>query len=265
MRASYQGIPGSYSEGVARQLGHEPVPCATFADTIRLVLDGQADVALLPIENSTEGSVGEANDILFDTDLTVVGEAYYHVRHCLIGLGSMEDVRVVYSHPQALGQCRRFIGDRERVPVYDTAGAVGMVQDMGRKDVAAIASHEAAEMYGMPLIAKDINDVFENYTHFLILGKIEASRPDGEAKTTITFKLTHKPGALYMALHALRKLNLMRIESRPQKDGSFEYGFSIDFIGHRDDVKVRTALAGLEKNTVSLQVLGSYERKRIVT
>lgn len=263
MRASYQGIPGSYSECAAKRLGHEPMPCVTFADAARMVEDGKADVALLPIENSTEGSVGEANDLLFDTNLTVAGETYYHVRHCLIGTGSKEGVRTVYSHPQALGQCRRFVGDREQVPVYDTAGAVGMVRDIGRDDVAAIASREASDIYGVPLIAEDVNDVLENYTHFLILGRTEAAKAEGESKTTITLTLRHEPGALHTALGALRGLNLTRIESRPRKNGSFEYGFNIDFVGHRDDAGVRTALAELEKNTASLRVLGSYERKQV--
>ena len=259
-RASYQGVPGSYSECAARQLGHEPVSCVTFAGAAEMVEDGKADVALLPIENSTEGGVGEANDLLFGTTLTVVGETYHHVRHCLIGTGSMEGVRAVYSHPQALGQCRRFVGDRQRVPVYDTAGAVRMVRDINRDDVAAIAGREASSIYGVPLIAEDINDVFENYTHFLVLGRTGAHRTGDESKTTITLTLRHQPGALHMALRALRELNLTRIESRPLKNGSFEYGFSMDFVGHRDDAE--DALAGLEKHTVSLRVLGSYERKR---
>lgn len=265
MRASYQGVPGSYSECAARQLGHEPIPCVTFADTVKMVESGKADVALLPIENSTEGSVGEANDLLFATNLTVVGETYYHVRHCLIGTGNEELVRVVYSHPQALGQCRRFVGDRERVPVYDTAGAVGMVRDINRDDVAAIASREASEIYGVPLIAEDINDILENYTHFLVLGKMEAPRVDGESKTTVTFTLRHEPGALHTALWALRGLNLTRIESRPRKNGSFEYGFNVDFVGHRDEGKVRAALTELEKHAVSLRTLGSYERQPVAT
>lgn len=259
--ASYQGVRGSYGECAARQLGHEPVPCVTFTDAIRTVEDGQADVALLPIENSTGGSVGEANDLLFVTDLVVVGETYHHVRHCLIGTGDEERVRAVYSHPQALVQCSRFIGDRERVPVFDTAGAVGVVRDINRDDVAAIASREASDIYGVPVITEDINDVFENYTHFLILGRAAVPRTAGESKTTITFTLRHEPGALHAALRALRGLNLTRIESRPRKTGSFEYGFNADFAGHGDDEEVRAALAGLEKYAVSLRVLGSYGRR----
>lgn len=260
VKASYQGVPGSYSECAVRRLGYEPVSCVTFADAVRMAECGDADVALLPVENSTEGSVGEANDMLFNTDLMVAGETYHHVRHCLIGTGSVGEVRSVYSHPQALGQCRRFIGDLERVPVSDTARAVGMVRDIGRGDVAAIASREAAEIYGMPLMAKDINDVFENYTRFLMLGRTEAPKVDGESKTTVTFALMHEPGALHTALLSLRGLNLTRIESRPLKNGSFEYGFSVDFIGHGSDAEVCAALAELEKNTTSLRVLGSYER-----
>ena len=257
MRASYQGLPGSYGECAVRQLGHEPVSCVTFADAVRMVEDGKADVALLPVENSTEGGVGAANDLLFDTSLVVVGETYHHVRHCLIGTGRREDVRTIYSHQQALGQCRRFIGDREQVPVYDTAGAVGMIRDINRDDVAAIASREAAAIYGVPLIIPDINDIYENYTHFLVLGRTEAPRT-AESKTTITLTLRHEPGALHAALRALRELNLTRIESRPLKNGSFEYGFIVDFVGHQLDGEVRDALAGLEQHAPTLRVLGSY-------
>lgn len=260
--ASYQGAPGAYSECAALRLGYEPVPCATFAEAARMAEDGGVDVALLPIENSTEGSVGGSNDILFDTGLHIVGETYYHVRHCLIGTGTEDEVRVIYSHPQALGQCKRFIGDRKSVSVHDTAGAVGMIRDMDRADVAAIASREASAIYGVPVIAEDINDVYENYTRFLMIGRNHSTKTGGrgevESKTTVTFTLRHKPGALCAALLSLRGLNMTRIESRPRKNGSFEYNFSIDFAGHAGDKKVRSALAELKKNAVSLRVLGSY-------
>lgn len=263
MRVSYQGIAGSYSECAARQLGYEPVSCVTFTDAANMVEEGKVDMALLPIENSTEGGVGEVNDILFHTNLRVVGEAYYHIRHCLIGTGDIDTVETIYSHPQALGQCRKFVGGVEQVPVYDTAGAVAMVRDMYEDGVAAIAGREAAEIHNMPVIVEDINDIYENYTHFLILGWCAPLRTDGESKTTITFTLRHQPGALHMALHTLRGLNLTRIESRPQKTGSFEYVFSVDFVGHIEDAEVQDALANLRDNTTTLRVLGSYERKPV--
>ena len=257
---SYQGVPGSYSECAALQLGYKPVPCVSFAETVKMAEDGNTDIALLPIENSTEGSVGESNDLLLDTGLAIVGEVYYHVRHCLIGIGSEDEVRTIYSHQQALGQCRRFIGNRKSVSVHDTAGAVELVRDINRTDVAAIASRESSAIYGVPVIAEDINDVYENYTRFLIIGKTPAVKIDRHgAKTTITFMLKHEPGALCSALLSLRELNMTRIESRPRKNGSFEYNFSVDFMGHVDDAMVRSALAELEKNVVSLRVLGSYQ------
>lgn len=264
--ASYQGIPGSYSECAALQLDYKPVPSASFDEAVKAVERGDVDVALLPIENSTEGSVGGSNDILFDTGLYIVGEVYYRVRHCLIGTGKRDGVRTVYSHQQALGQCRRFIGNMQTVSVHDTAGAVEMVRDINRADVAAIASREASDIYGVPVIAEDINDVRENYTRFLMIGRTPVAKIDGqaEAKTTVTFMLKHEPGALCAALLPLRGLNMTRIESRPRKNGSFEYNFSVDFMGGGDDADVRLALDKLKKSVVSLHVLGSYPSGQVL-
>ena len=249
-KAAYQGVRGSYSEGAVKQLGHTPIPCTSFAECISKVEDGDVDYTVLPIENSTEGGIGAVNDILYKTALKITGETYYHVRHCFIGWGQPT---IVYSHPQALGQCSVYIEGMKQVPVFDTAGAVQMIRD--KKDVAAIASREAAELYGVPVIQADINDVYENYTHFVRLGGEEPA-PHAHSKTTIMFTLHHVQGALHAALHTLRELNLTRIESRPQKNGRFEYLFSIDFEGHKDDHIVQ--LAELKHKTTSLRILGSY-------
>lgn len=262
-RAAYQGIPGAYGESAALQLEYEPVSCTTFADTAMAVEDERADVALLPVENSTEGGVGGSNDVLLDTGLHITGETYLHVVHCLIGTGGIKDVRTVYSHQQALGQCGRFIGDRgwRTVPTLDTAEAVIMVRDMRRPDAAAIASNEAASAYQMPVIATGINDVRENYTRFLVLGREPVARTGGHAgeyKTTVVFTLKHEPGALHAALGPLRGTSMTRIESRPVKNGRFEYCFVADFMGHGDDDSTRRALAGLERSAESLRILGSY-------
>lgn len=256
--ATYQGMVGSYSECAVKQLGYRPIPCPTFVDCVNRVQDGGADLAIIPIENSTEGSVGAAIDVLHTTNLKITGEMYYHVRHCLIGNGSLDMIREVYSHPQALGQCSRYIGGLKQIPVHDTAAAVKLIYDMERTDVAAIASREAAGLYGMQIIDEDINDVYENYTHFLQLG-YNVPKQTEHSKTTIHFTLQHIPGALQSALHALRMLNLTRIESRPIKNGYFEYIFSLDFIGHKCDENVKDALGELENNAASLAVLGSYE------
>lgn len=266
-KAAYQGMPGAYGESAVLGLGHEPVPCATFADTVMAVEDGRADIALLPVENSTEGGVGESNDILLDTGLRITGETYLRVTHCLIGTGGIRDVRTVYSHQQALGQCGRFIRDGgwRTVPTLDTAGAVAMVRDMHSPDAAAIAGNEAASAYQMPVIATGINDVCENYTRFLVLGMEPAAARAGgleEYKTTVAFTLRHEPGALHAALGHLRESNMTRIESRPVKNGRFEYCFVADFAGHADDERTHRALSGLERHTESVRVLGSYPAAR---
>lgn len=255
--ASYPGIPGAYVEEAAERLGFKPMPCSSFADCVDMAANGDADAALLPVENSTEGSVGESNDLLLHTNLDMVREIRLPVSHCLIGFGKEKDVKTVYSHWQALGQCRKALAGHVTVSTSDTAGAVKQVSGMKDGSSAAIGSKKAARIYGVPVIREHVSDVRENYTRFVALGR-GRPKPTGNDKTTIRFMLPNEPGALHSALSVMTGVNMTRIESRPLKTGRWEYHFLVDFKGHRDDGTVTDVLERLRENTESLRVLGSY-------
>ena len=162
-RVSFQGERGAYSEAASVSFfGNEieAIPCFTFADVLKNTENGNSDYSILPIENSLEGSVGESNDLLLSTELNVIGEIYYRIHHCLIGTGSIGDIDTVYSHPQALGQCRQFIQENslKTIPSYDTAGSVKIIKDLNKNSVACIASRNAAEIFDVPVIKEGIED-----------------------------------------------------------------------------------------------------------
>jgi prephenate dehydratase len=194
-----------------------------------------------------------------------VGEYFLRVQHCLIANPSvkMEDIKKAISHPQALGQCAAYLRSHgiKAEQVYDTAGSVKMLKESGARDVAAIASKRAAELYGMQILQEGIEDNPENYTRFLAVGR-EAIVPAGEAKTSIVFTLKNVPGSLFkaMSVFALRDLDLTKIESRPLQGSPWEYLFYIDFIGSVHDETVQRALDHLGEYAVMLRVLGSYPR-----
>jgi prephenate dehydratase len=177
----------------------------------------------------------------------------------------LEDLRRVYSHPQALAQCEQSLDQLlpgvERVPTYDTAGSVKMLREESLRDGAAIASRRAAEIYDMSILRGDLEDNAENYTHFLILGR-EPVIPDGAAKTSIVFSMENVPGALFksLAVFALRDIDLTKIESRPLQGKRWQYFFYIDFAGSIHEPHCRNALNHLQEITTFFRVLGSYPR-----
>lgn len=261
-RVSFQGERGAYSEGAAAGLfgaGIETVPCATFAGALAAVEGGGADCAVIPVENSIEGGVGESNDLLAETGLHAVGEAYHPVEHCLLGSGRLEGVRTVYSHPQALGQCRRFIRERglRTVPTYDTAGSARMVAGMRDASAACIAGRTASEVHGLPVIAEGIADEPGNRTRFLVMAR-DAGPAAGADKTSLVFSLRHEPGALQGILARFGGVNLTRIESRPRRGSPWEYNFFVDLEGGAGDPAVAAALEAAGADALHLRVLGSY-------
>ncbi|MFQ5920867.1 MAG: prephenate dehydratase [Nitrososphaerales archaeon] len=273
LRVAFQGERGAYSEMAALKhfgSGIELAPHRTFSDVFEAVESGKVDHAIVPIENSTEGSVNETYDLLLNTGLMVGNEVYLRVVHCLIGYSdsSAEKVRAVYSHPQALGQCRTFIKSRgfETVPFYDTAGSVKMLKELKMKEAAAIAGERAAEIYGMEVLERGIEDNKNNYTRFLVLGKSD-SEPTGEDKTLMIFATKHLPGALHQVIEefASRKINLTMIVSRPTKEKPWEYNFYVDFEGHRSEQNVKECLEELKDKTSFMKVLGSYPKFREAT
>ena len=254
---AYQGVPGAYGEKAVKRLGLQPIPCSTFTECVTMAENGNVDAALLPIENSTEGDVGESNDLLLSTALNILSETYLPVSHCLIGTGLESEVTTVYSHQQALGQCRKMLVNKKTISIGDTAEAVQLVKKLGSRHNAAIASYEAACIYKVPIIRKHVNDVSENYTRFVMLGHGKP-KPTGADKTTIRFKLPNEPRALYSVLGVMGNVNLTRIESRPLKTGKWEYYFLVDFTGHRDDQNIVNILEQIQTKTEALHVVGSY-------
>jgi chorismate mutase/prephenate dehydratase len=259
---------GAYSESAVYEFfGHsaQPIPCRRFSDVFRSVDTGQADFGVVPIENSIEGSVNQVYDLFLDYDLKVCGEIVIKVVHCLIAnpgtdLGS---VKVIYSHPQALAQCRNFLERLgcELISTYDTAGSVKMIMEERMVNAAAVAGERAAKIYGMEVLVKDIADNPNNYTRFFVLSETDAP-PSGNDKTSIIFSTKHIPGALYRALEefAVRRINLTKIESRPTKRRPWEYNFYLDFEGHRNEPKCSDALKALRTKSTFIKILGSYPR-----
>jgi len=263
-RISFQGERGAYSEAASVLFFEdeiETIPCSTFANALKNTENDASDYSILPVENSLEGSVGESNDLLLSTMLHVTGEVYHRIHHCLIGTGSIGDIDTVYSHPQALGQCRQFIQENslKTIPSYDTAGSVKIIKDLNKNNVACIASKDAAEIFDVPIIQEGIEDNANNYTRFLIFSK-EKSNATENSKTSIIFSVKHESGALYQIINEFyqQKINLTKIESRPNKNTTWEYNFYVDFEGHQDDSTIKNVLQKLRDNTTFLKILGSY-------
>jgi prephenate dehydratase len=270
MRIGYLGPPGTFSEeAVARcdlAAGDEPVPFPTFADAYAALKAAQVEGALLPIENSIEGSVGATLDLLVhDAGPLIRREINLPVRqHLLARPGTaLAAVRRVVSHPQPLGQCSRFL--REKLPgallepAHSTADAARRVA-AGDPDAAAIGSRAAAERFGLAILAESIQDVDENVTRFVLLAQADEA-PTGRDRTSIAFTLDRdRPGGLYEVLgeFARWRINLSKVESRPMKEALGHYVFFLDFERHRSDPEAAAALAGVRARVDRLFLLGSY-------
>lgn len=265
---SFQGEHGAYSEQAAKVFFGEFAvtdPCRTLKQVFTNVDDGSADFGIVPAENSLEGIVNQTYDLLLQTPLKISAEVKMKVSHCLLGLQGtkLNDIRAVYSHPQALAQCSTFLESLQVVvePVYDTAGAAKLIKEKNLHDAAAIASEKAAAIYGLDILHRAIEDFPENFTRFLVISKDESART-GTDKTSIVFGTKHNPGSLHRALNELatRGINLTKIESRPIRGTPWEYHFFVDFEGHRTDQPCSEALEALKMSTTFLKILGSYPR-----
>ena len=268
VKVAFQGERGAYSESaVYTFFGNdaEVKPCRDLTEVFKSVDKQDVPVGVVPVENSLEGSVNQAYDLFLTHNLKVSGEVIIRISHCLIAnpSTSLEAVRTVYSHPQALAQCRSFLErlGSDLIPTYDTAGSVKMLREKGLKDAAAVASEKAAEIYGMKILVKEIEDIPTNYTRFFVISKND-SPSTGKDKTSIIFAAAHTPGSLYHALgeFAKRNINLTKIESRPTKQKAWEYNFYLDFEGHRTEENCTAALKALEKSRTFLKILGSYPK-----
>ncbi len=269
-RIAFQGEIGAYSEQAAGAFfdttASELIPCPTFRDAFGKVVHGEAEAGVIPIENSLAGSVHENYDNLLEFETPIIGEVYLRISHHLMVLPGVtkNSIRRIISHPQALGQCRKYLdgwAHCEIITAYDTAGSAKMIREQRLTDTAAIASKQAASDYQLEIIASEIETNPHNYTRFLIIGR-EAAETQGAMKTSLVLSTRDIPGALFktLAVFYLRDINLLKIESRPLHGKPFDYLFYLDIEGAAQDEPISHALHHLKEITTFLQVLGSYPR-----
>jgi chorismate mutase/prephenate dehydratase len=271
LKVAFQGERGAFSEEAAFRFFKkkiETLPCKSFTNVFKLVKEGKANFGIIPIENSLEGSIGQNYDLLLKSDLKIFGEIILKINHCLIGFPKtkINSIEKVYSHPQALGQCRDFLEKLgcQLIPTSDTAGSVKMIKEKNLKNSAAIASERAAKFYKMKILKKNIESNSQNFTRFFVISKKEAEFTKND-KTSIVFSLKHVPGALYSALKpfAKNKINLTKIESRPIVGKPWQYNFYLDFQGNQKEKKVQRALKELKKISNFVKILGSYPAENL--
>jgi prephenate dehydratase len=266
VRVAFQGEHGAFSEEAAQQLFSSvvtTVPCHTFESLFSAVEEGRADLALAPLENSLAGHVTRSYDLLYETPLWIHAETVRPIHHCLIGCpgASIEQVRVVQSHPVALAQCEHFFAGHssvKRVTAEDTAGSVREVMERGDLTVAAIAGAHAAHVYGAQILRSNIEDYPENFTRFALLG-VESEGAANADKHSIVLKLRHEPGSLYRALEPIAKhgINLANILCRPLKRSPWHYLFFLDFLAASLE-STDAAISQLRTMAEDVRVLGSY-------
>jgi prephenate dehydratase len=270
MSVAYAGERGSFAELAAVEYFHgreKSVSVADFDAVFEAVSRGKTEWGIVPIENSLAGSIHQNYDSFLEHKLYICGELNLRISHYLIANRGtqMRNVKQIYSHPQALAQCKQYLRayrSIEQVPVSNTAVAVKKIKDERMSDAAAIGSMQACIDYRMHILAKNIEDNELNMTRFIILAKKPAHRalPAQEIKTSIVFSLVNEPGVLFKALSvfALRDIDLLKIESRPVMSGKFEYIFYLDFAGRYDDKRQQNALNHLQEITSMYRLLGSY-------
>ncbi len=265
LSVAYFGPSGSYTHLACLQHFGSSIHAQAeegIQEVFEAVERGQADYGVVPVENSTEGTVDRTLDLLIDSGVKICAEVLLRVSHELLSTsGRSEIVRRIYSHPQALGQCRQWV--RKHFPnaqlIETGSTSKAAERAAGEEDAAAIASPFAGRLHGLQVIASRIEDFLHNCTRFLVLGK-KANGRTGQDKTSLLFSVSHAPGSLCRILKIVseREINLTRIESRPMKGKPWEYVFFIDFEGHATDAHVEDALVELERNVLFMKLLGSY-------
>ena len=267
VRIAYQGVEGSYGHGAALQyFGREAdvYHVKTMEDAMVEVEEGRADYCILPIENSSAGAVSDNYDLLVKHDVYIVAETELPVSHALLGLpeASLEDIRTVYSHPQALMKSSRYLNshrDWKQISTVNTAVAAKKVAEEKNISQAAVASPAAGELYGLKALETSINHNKNNVTRFIILSRIPVYKK-GSSKVSICFEGAHRSGSLYNMLGNLiyNDINMLMIESRPIPGRSWEYRFFVDAQGSLSDAAIQNALKGISEEAVSLRILGNY-------
>jgi len=272
-RIAFQGERGAYSEIAAKKLFGNNItisPSFSFEEVFLKVKEKKVNYGVVPIENSLYGSVFETYDLLLQNSLSIISELNLQINHCLLASKNYKfnEIKKVYSHPQALGQCSVFLKSLKNaqiIPAYDTAGSALISLNESQTPTAAVASRNASELYGLKILKSNIQNNKENFTRFLVISKKKITKGFHNPKTSICFELKSIPGALFKALSvfALRDINLLKIESRPIPHKLFEYVFYMDLSGNMEDTKVKNALNHLSEISLTLKSFGSYEAGKI--
>lgn len=266
---AFQGEFGAYSDQMARMMfpGRITLPCFSFEEAMDRTMKGEAAYAVIPVENSLAGRVADVHHLLPNTPLYIIGEGYLPIRHCLLGLGTLDDVVEVHSHTHALPQCRQFIKENHLKTVVhaDTAGAAKMVAENGNKQQAAIASKVAADVYDLNVIAENIQDNHNNYTRFLIFSRQAILPAVGiSCLTTLLFKVKDIPSALYKALGCFAENNVQLTKIESYRDVFFNTAeFLCDIEGHPDESRCGEALAALAEISDAISIIGTYPKSAL--
>jgi chorismate mutase/prephenate dehydratase len=265
LRAAYLGPPGTFSqEAAVKHFGglSDLVPCGSIDEVFRQVETGAAGYGVVPVENSTEGAIGRTLDLLLSTPAQVCGEIMLPIRQCLMAKRDrLAGIRKVYSHAQSLSQCQQWLARNlpraERVAVVSNAEAARLAAR--ERSAAAIGPRTAAALYGLKLLARNIEDEAKNTTRFLVIAQHDAA-PSGRDKTSLVMSTRNVPGAMHELLTplAVNQVSMTRLESRPSRTGLWEYVFYVDIEGHQRDAGVTRALAELKQKASFLKILGSY-------
>lgn len=268
LKIAFQGEPGANSHIAIAEAypGATPLPCATFEDALAAISSGEADFGMIPIENSVAGRVADIHHLLPQSGLFIVGEWFLPIRHQLMAPrgAKIGDIKTVESHVHALGQCRNIIRKLKIKPIVagDTAGSARIVSERGDKSSAAIASRLAAEIYGLDILAEDIEDETHNTTRFVILSRQEgwAKKDSGPLVTTFVFRVRNLPAALYKAMggFATNNVNMTKLESYMIEGNFFATQFYADVDGHPEDRNLAFALEELKFFSKELRIVGVY-------
>ncbi len=273
MKVAFQGTEGSYSEIASRKFFGNDVKAHGLdhsEQVIDALIEEKVDRIVLPVENSIVGNVAINMDLLYSKDVWAIGEVFLPIQHCLLVRPGvrLSQLKIIYSHPVALAQCRDFINQNniKAKPEYDTAGACKLLKEKGHEYEGTIASQLCAKYYGLEIIQKNIQKVKNNITRFLVISKKgNGPREIKQEKTSLAFITKHHAGALLNCLQQFKKfdLSLTKLESRPIIENPFAYIFFVDFIGDLNHQKVQNCLKALQKDTELIKIIGSFEKGKI--
>jgi len=271
LKVAFLGPEGTFTHMAAlKRFGRDTayIPARSIPEVFSLVEKGEVILGVVPIENSTEGVVNYTLDMFMSSPLNIIGEIIIPISHNLIARDNVKEIKRIYSHPQAFGQCKEYL--EKNFPGVDLieANSTAKAVEMASKDDegAAIGSEIAAEKFGLRIVASRIEDDPNNRTRFLIIGRNSENKATGRDKTMVMFSTAHKPGALFSALRcfAENNVNLTMIQSRPSREVLWEFVFFVEFQGHREEDHVRKALEALSKVVWSYRIIGSYPEEESI-